>query len=784
MRFGAVFLLFVLAIFSLSVSQENPDKQTPFQTVKGRVLDYQTQAPIARARVTIVELAGVGDLADSSGYFAIEKVPVGRYNIKVTAVAYDPYYQPIAVTSGRQTKLNVQMRESFFQTEEVTVTAEDNAFDPVNEAAIVSSTVFTVDDVERYAGSRMDPARMAQNFPGVLGDNDTRNDIIVRGGSPSELLWRLDNLDIPNPNHFATQGATGGPVSMLNSSILDNSDFLTGAFPAQYANRLSAVFDLRTRKGNSEDYEFMGQFGFNGFELGAEGPIEFINGKNSFIGNFRYSFLDLMEKAGLDFGFSGIPRYWDGTLKIDVDPTDYDRFSLTALFGSSSISIKESETDDPITGDFDIDNGTDMVSVGLNWRKIFNEDLFGNATVGTVYSKYFYLLDSLTVRDGEVTSIDPWVENNSVEGYRTAKYTIRYSPNSKNFVSAGTEFRYRFYSLDGGQLNPDLTNPWILDESGGAVHSLNFINWNRRLSETFEVNVGVHSQYLEINNQATIEPRIGVSWSFLPKQSIRFGWGLHRQSPALITFYSEPENKNLDFMQSIHYVAGYQFAVNPKAIFKAEGYFKDISKAPVEKYKESSWSALNSGAEFGTIRGLDYEAASEGLGKAYGAELAFMKTFSDNYYVTATASYVRQEYKASDGVWRYGAFDNIFIGNLLAGYEINVSPGFDIEIAGKYTIAGGKPYTPVDLEESRKKGSTVYLEEKAYSKRAPDYSRLDFRVDFRHNMRNVSIVSFFSIENVLNKDNVLYYRYNSSKDDVEAVSQLGFFPVGGVRVEF
>ena len=313
----SVFLFFPLILFS----QEN----VPTQTVKGMVVNFQTQQPIPGVTVRLLE-TNIGAYSKGNGIFKIKDVPVGRYSIKFSAVGFESQQFNIVISSGKEEQLNIQLQESFVQMDEITVVAERNSFQPINESAIVSSTVFTLDDVERYAGSRMDPARMAQNFAGVIGANDIRNDIIIRGGSPSELLWRLDGLDIPNPNHFGTQGATGGPVNALNSTLLDNSDFLTGAWPSEYGDKMSGIFDLHTRKGNNEKYEFLGQFGFNGFELGAEGPLP--GQRNSFIANYRYSFLDLLEKMGMDFGFSGIPRYQDGTVKIDLQPAEDHRFGL------------------------------------------------------------------------------------------------------------------------------------------------------------------------------------------------------------------------------------------------------------------------------------------------------------------------------------------------------------------------------------------------------------------------------------------------------------------------
>ncbi|MFH1050328.1 MAG: TonB-dependent receptor [bacterium] len=758
------------------------DNATPVSVVKGKVVNFKTQQPVQGVTVHVLETK-YGIYTKGDGSFKISDVPVGRYIIKFSAVGFESVQYPIVLTSGKEEQLNIQIQERFIQMDEVKVTAEKNSFAPINESAIVSSTVFTLDDVERYAGSRMDPARMAQNFAGVVGANDVRNDIIIRGGSPTELLWRLDGLDIPNPNHFATQGATGGPVNAINSNILDNSDFLIGAWPSEYGDKMSGVFDLRTRKGNDEKYEFLGQFGFNGFELGAEGPLP--GNKSSFITNYRYSFLDLMEKMGLDFGFSGIPRYQDGVLKMDFQPNDKNQISLTGMLGISAIKIAPSGKDDVFQTDYAINNGTNFYILCLNWQYLFNERSYGKLTIGAVDNVYINDVDSVETDENEkVVKITPFFTSKSTEGYYSMKYSFHYAPDTRHFISAGIENRFRYYNLFGKELDPNEPDPYLLDKDGTSNHLLSYINWNWRLAENLTSNIGVMSQYLGINDKVTVEPRLALSWNFLPLHSVNIGFGVHRQSLPLIIYFSGDKNKKLDFMQALHYVAGYSFHVSDNAIIKFETYYKDISKAPVDGDTASYWSFLNTGTDFGVNAGTGSVNTSTGTGRTYGCDLSFIKNFSENYYVTGTTSYIRQQYKGSDGIMRFGAFDNIFVANLLSGYEWVINPTFTIEFSGKYTIAGGSPYIPIDLERSIAENDTKYDRRKAYSVRKPDYSRFDIRIDFRNNYKSFSMVSYISIENVLNNENVYNYTFNNEDKKVDEVLQLGFFFVGGIRIEF
>lgn len=774
------FLILFFISASLIFAQED---DIPTSNIKGSVVDFQTQQIVPGTTVRLLDTQ-LGAVVNSAGDFIIKNVPVGRYNISFTSIGYDPYIQQIVVTSGREVVLNIQLNQAYVEAEEVVVTATKNSFESINESAIVSSNMFTVDEVERYAGSRADPAQMARNFAGVVGASDERNDIIVRGGSPTELLWRLDGLDIPNPNHFATQGATGGPISALNSRLLDNSDFLTGAFPSNYGDKLSAVFDLRTRKGNKDEYEFIGQFGFNGFEFGAEGPI---TKNSSFIANYRYSFLDFMVNViGVDFSFSGIPRYQDANFKFDWDISDKDKVSLTGLFATSDIEIKESDMSQDITfRQNDVTNGTDLLSLGVNWQRLFNKKTYGRLIVGLNLSQYRTELDAIEVDSTNTpTKIENWIDDVSAENFALAKYILNYSPNSRHFMNGGLEYRYRFYNLDY-QVNEvdfrDSPIPYFQD--GNTNQAAGFFNWNWRINEALTSNVGFYSQYLQLTDKATFEPRFGLRYNY-GKSAFNLGYGLHTQSLPLNLLFGEEGKSQLDFMRSQHLIGGWNYTMGRDWQIKIESYYKFLDRVPVERNEASSWSFVNAGANFGSVNVNGIDAESSGEGKAYGVELSLTKKFSDHYYITWANSIYRQKFTASDGIERNGAFDNRFVSNLLAGYELVISKDFTIEFGLKFTVAGGAPYTPIDISLSAQNGVTEFNDMLAFTERNDLYSKLDFRIDFRQNFAGFSIVSFLTAENLLNTENILNRFYNPVTGNIERINQLGLFPYGGIRVEF
>ncbi|MCU0426762.1 MAG: TonB-dependent receptor [Candidatus Kapabacteria bacterium] len=769
------------------------------QVVRGSVFNANTQTPVRSAVVRIVEINN-GAISNADGQFKIRNVPAGRYTMRVTLLGYETLSLPIVVTSGKEVLINVPLVEKILRTEAATVSARKEGFTPINEASLISANVFSLDDAYRFAGARGDVARMASGFAGVLSANDTRNDIIIRGGAPTELLWRLDGLDIPNPNHFATQGATGGPVGAINSNMLANSDFLTGAFAAEYGDRMSGVFDLRTRNGNNEKYEFVGQFGFNGVEAMAEGPLPFgtqSDGqsatenavKGSFLVGYRKSFLEILEALGTRFTGAGVPRYEDLSLKVHLDIGTQHKIWLSGLLTTSDIFMQYSNGTSLRTGEQDTRNGTDVVALGLHWQALFSDRAFGKLMVGYVSSRFRTDVDSITARsDGGLQGTTPWYRNRAAEGYWTAKYNISFSPDARSVFTGAVETRLRTYDLDEYRTTTSRFSNVLFSvkANGTALQTLSFVNWNYRFSDELRMNLGLHSQYLGVSNRATLEPRLAFAWNPALQHTFTLGTGVYRQSQPLAVYLDTTpgvDNRGLDFSQAIHYVAGYSFAAASDMLLKAEAYYKDYSHIPVSAGAATSFSAMNLGTNFGSISGLG-NLVNSGTGRSYGAEFSFSKQFANSWYALASLSLVRQEYQGSDKIWRSGAFDNGYIATVLAGYEWKIAEAFSMEFSARYARAGGAPTTPVNVELSRRFQATVLNTQEAFSVRLPDYERIDARIDFRNNFNGWSLISYVSMENLLNRANLLGYAYSPTRDAVVGTAQLGRFFVGGVRVEF
>ncbi|MBL0308310.1 MAG: carboxypeptidase-like regulatory domain-containing protein [Bacteroidetes bacterium] len=318
-----------------------------WKMIRGHVLDKDSKYPMIGAKVVVIDTGAVnGTVTDINGYFNL-RVPLGRLALKVSYMGYkDVTVQNLLIIAGKEVNLNLEMEEKVNEMSEVVVSAKKENGQVHNEFAVVSARSFDVELTSRFSGNRNDPSRMASNFAGVSGANDARNDIIIRGNSPMGMLWRLEGIDIPSPNHFAGFGSTGGPVSMLNNNTLQRGDFITSAFPSEYGNALSGVFDLALRSGNKDKYEFMAQLGFNGIEAGAEGPFAKKKSQATFLINYRYSTLALFKLLKANFGTgTAVPQYQDLNFKIDVPTKKAGVFRFWGLGGLSQIELLGSSVD-------------------------------------------------------------------------------------------------------------------------------------------------------------------------------------------------------------------------------------------------------------------------------------------------------------------------------------------------------------------------------------------------------------------------------------------------------
>lgn len=763
------------------------------QTIRGKVVDKASKMSLPGASVTLLGTdESVGTATDMDGNFRITQVPIGRQGIKVTFIGYKPaVIQNLIITSAKEMILEVELEENVVQINEVKVTANVRKDEVMNKMAAVSARSFTVEETEKFAGSRGDVARMAMNYAGVLAANDSRNDIIIRGNSPSGLLWRLEDMDIPNPNHFAENGTTGGPVGMLNNNLLMNSDFMTGAFPAEYGNALSGVFDLKMRNGNNERHEFLFQSGFNGFELGAEGPIA-KNHKSSYLFNVRYSTLELVSKF-VDLGTAGVPRYKDISFKLNF-PVNKGRITMFGVGGKSNIDMLDSRK----TGkELYTSDGTDLYNrsgtgaIGASYTRFLNNKTYIKVMASGISMDGGSKIDTLDRQDIPHNSID----HNYVENRLSAGVIVNSKMNARFNLKSGFTYDRMGFNLNTKVYRPDLADYKILLDrritlSDGPGLMRGYIENTYHFSDEFSVHPGVHVLYFDLNKKATLEPRLGVSWQFKDNQRLSAGYGLHSKVQSIYTYYLLTRladgsyiqtNRNIGLTKSHQFVIGYDWSITSDVRLKLESYYQNLYDVPVEQ-QPSSESLLNLGAYWGpnTIDSL----VNKGTGKNYGLELTFEKFFSKGYYYLLTLSLFDSKYKGSDGIERNTAFNGNFVLNCLFGKEFKLNNKNSITLDTKLSYAGGIRYTPIDTAASRIKGEEVRIDNQAFSKQFSNFFKLDVKLGYRLNGRRITQEWQFYVENVTDHKNFLAQQYNVRRNEVKPIYQLGFFPMVLYRINF
>lgn len=776
------------------------------QTLRGTVYDQQSETPLIGATVQLIaEGQAIGATTDVNGAFALKNVPVGRQALRITYLGYEPQTMSnLLVTAGKEVLLDVRMQESFSKLNEITVTAKVDKDRPMNELATVSARQFNTEEVMRYSGGRNDVAKMVANFAGVAANNDARNDIIIRGNSPTGVLWRLEGIPIPNPNHFSTLGTTGGPVSALNPNMIANSDFLTGAFPAEYGNATAGVFDINLRTGNRERMEFMGQLGaFSGMEALVEGPLN-KKDNGSFVVAYRHSFVELASAAGLNVGTAATPRYKDLSFNADLGNTKAGKFSIFGIGGWSAIDFLGAEID---TTDLFANPNQNAYNVskfgvaGIKHNLLLNDHSYIRTVLSASYTGNTYRSEDLRVEDSDGK---PFQLNDVNDGLTVYRLSSFYNDKINNRLTLRAGFLLQNQHIDTyinirenqDDLDGDGQPDWVAQRDFEGTFNLleAYVQTQYRLTEKLTLNAGLHSQYFDKTEDFVLEPRAALNWKFTPRQSLNIGYGIHNQAQPLPVFFfreRQPDgtfknnNEKLDFTRNQHLVLGYDLKPAADWHLKAEAYYQWLNNVPVEQAL-SSFSLLNAGADF--IFPDKGSLVNEGTGTNVGLELTAEKFFSHGYYGMITVSLFDSKYKGSDGIERNTAFNGKYVANILAGREFQLgSTGRRfLTLDTKATFAGGRPYTPVNLEASRAAGREILYDNLAFSEKLDHYFRWDVKIGFRLNSakRKFSQTFFLDFQNVTNNENIFAMRYNTVKGNVGRINQIGFFPDVLYRVEF
>jgi hypothetical protein len=764
------------------------------QTLKGQVLDKNVRYELIGATVQIAPAdaalaSPTGVITDAAGRFRFHQLPVGKYTVLVTYIGYrNVVLNNVTLDAGKETELVIEMEETVLEQEEVVIKATVDKEKPLNDFSLVSARTFSVEETRRFAAAVNDPARMATSFAGVVSANDGNNIIVIRGNSPNGMLWRMEGVDIPNPNHFSSVGNSGGGISILSSQLLSNSDFSTGAFAAEYGNALSGVFDLRLRKGNSDRREFTFQAGVLGMDVAAEGPMG--NGKHagSYLVNYRYSTLSLLGKMGVPLG-DAITNFQDLSFNIWQSAGKFGSFSLFGLGGLSKQSLN---------------GAADSMAWNDNLQKRYPFVFLANTgVVGLTHSKIWGAnthLRTAFVWSGTENGLD-------AEEYLLPDYRLRLNFNSRTQQTRGTistvlshKFNARHYLRSGVYVNLldfklqqsqyDVESERLqeqLKHKGKTETIQAFSQWQYRPTDRLTFNLGVHTLAMLLNNKVSLEPRAAIRYAHSAKQSFSLGYGLHAQVAPIGTYFVKNEqgewlNPELDMSKAQHFVLGYDFFPRKKWHFKSELYYQHLYNVPVDKKEANSYSLLN---QFDGIVWRNLE--NTGLGRNYGLELTGEQFLHQGLYWMSTLSLFRSEYRGSDQVWRNTRYDSRYAATITAGKEWGWNRRGKNRTFGlnfKMISTGGHRDTPIDLAASERKGETVYFEDQAFELVMPAYFRADIGVRLKRNYRRLTTTLSLDIQNVSNRQNIGGRFYNAQTKAVETWYQAPLIPVLAYRLDF
>lgn len=734
--------------------------------IYGRVFDFTTKQPIPFANI-IVPGTNFGAATNENGYFKIENLPVNTYQVRASVIGYNQLTKTdVVIQSGKPAEVNFELVPQAIELGDVTVTSDYFRKDPLEVNSIRN---FSYEEIRRSPGGFEDVIRALSILPGVAQADAGRNDLIVRGGAPSENLYLIDGIEVPNINHFGTQGATGGPLSYVNLDFVRETSFSTGGFSALYGDKLSSVLDIKLRDGREDRFGGKATISASQFGLNLEGPI---TEKSNFIFSARRSYLDFIFKAA---NFSFVPEYYDVLLKADFNPHTKDAFSF--LFISAFDNVKFFNND----ADQRFDNsrilGSDQVQyvAGFTYRHLFTNGFF-NISLSRNYVDY-----NSRQRD---SLLNPIFINKSKEEENSLRADLVFKLSKTSEINLGGTAKLI-------EADYDIFFPNFVTTFGDTlpITSLNtrnnytkfgiYTNYNSLLFNRLTANLGVRSDiFTALNKKVYFSPRFSLSYALTDLTNINFSTGIYYQSPSYIWLEAFESNRDLKMIKVNQFVLGFDQRISADALLKVEAFYKDYNNYPTSTIRPYLVLA-NTGAGFA---GSDDNFSSFGLeplvdagfGKASGVELSVQKKLSDiPYYGIFSFTYSKSDYTSLDGIERTGSYDQNWIINLSGGYKFNEF----WEVSSKFRFASGKPYTPFLFD-----GSQLIIDYN--SRRLKSSHSLDIRVDKRWYFSGWTLITYIDIQNIYNQKNQSGIRWDRREMRTDESSSIGILPSIGISAEF
>jgi len=660
------------------------------QTIRGQVCDVASGEPMIGVTITVENGTTMATVSDLDGNFEIKNVPVGRHSVRASYIGYEPVLlKEQLVSSGKELVLTLRMRESVSELGEVVVKPRVNKQQPLNEMAQVGARMFSVEEASRYAGGMADPARTASMFAGVATGGAT-NGISIHGNSPQMLQWRVEGVEVPNPNHFAEITEAGGGVfTSLNGTVLANSDFLTGAMPAEFGNALSGAFDMKMRVGNNTKHEHAVQVGTLGVDFASEGPLG-KNTKASYLVNYRYSFLEIAKKLHAINMEHETLDYQDLSFKFNIPTSKAGTF---AVWFTGLIDNYESNATDPSEWETLWDSNDSWsrqrsCALGLNHTYRFK-------TGGTLHSSLAftgaYRKLGVDDYDEQMTLMPDMRGRNSqwnviISTQHQHKFSSRYTMQN-GFEHQHLDFNtwMDYIKVVGGPLYR------VYESEGNTGLTRLYTNHKVALSSRLSAVAGVNVMWFNLNNQWLVEPRVSFQYKTSPSSTISIAYALNSRKETTDTYFVVGGyNQDLGLTRSHHISASFAQRLGENAMLKIEPYWQWLFDVPVEQ--GSTYSILNHNLFY-----QDRALVNEGAGRNYGVDFTLERYLKDGFYGMITATLFKSEYRDAQGQWHHTRHDRGYITNILGGKEWMVGRGRKnvFGLNGRLTMMGGDRYTPM-----------------------------------------------------------------------------------------
>ncbi|MCK4893465.1 MAG: TonB-dependent receptor [Calditrichia bacterium] len=737
--------------------------------VEGRLIDAETKMPLIGANILIINTV-LGAASDMKGEFVIENVPVGNYSLQFSYIGYKSVIKTdVIIRPGRRSFVQAELNMAAISSDEVVVTA--GYFNQKSDQPL-SLANFSREEIRRAPGSAGDVSRIILGLPSLAKMDDQSNNLIVRGGSPLENTFYIDNMEMPNINHFPTQGASGGAIGILNVDLIEDVDFHTGGFSAVYGDKLSSIMNINFREGNRSRYDVQLDLNFAGFGGVAEGPL--LN-KGSWLVSARRSYLDFLVKT-VNVGSTMAPSFGDyqGKLVYDLNPAH--KLTLIGIYADEHNSPdQETAIENDMVFFGNQDNYQSML--GVNWQALWQKIGYSNTSItynGARFVEDFY----------ETGSGDPLGRNRSFEQSITFRNVNHFKLHPNHSLEIGAEIK---------ALNSDFNN--YQDEYSDAFGNLvpasyvleeirehkvsGFASYIFKPMPSLTTTMGIRTDYFSYNNNFHLSPRIAFSYQLNSRLKINGATGVYYQNLPLLLLVSSDRNRDLKDLYAVHYIAGMEYLLTASTRMTMEFYQKNYRDFPIDLTQPGLFLLDEVFYKQGYVFN---NQQLNSVGKAYsrGIELMIQKKLARDFYGLASASFFRTRYQGADDTWRNRIFDNRLIVSIEGGYKPNSRWEFSL----RWIYAGGRPFTPYDVEASQALNRGVYDESQINEDRYPAYHSLNVRFDRRFHFSRSNLILYLSVWNTYNRQNVSAYFWNQTENKQGTIYQFSMLPIFGLEFEF